>query len=189
MTKLLVTVFLGWLGIHKFMERKNGLGIIYLLTGGLFGIGWLIDIIIALIDFKKPYKNNSTIRIDVVGEAYKRDNIKSILSMNKMYFLKNNAFIEQFPPEKKIYKYEYLKTNALLVPEPNNSYDKNAIKVMIDNTHVGYIPAEKCLEIKKILHKIKSVRAELHGGEYKFHLDNEIYTSEYEFSIELYITI
>ena len=35
--------FLGYLGAHKFYEGKNGMGILYLFTIGLFGIGWLID--------------------------------------------------------------------------------------------------------------------------------------------------
>lgn len=30
---------------HKFYEGKIGMGIIYILTGGLFGIGWIVDII------------------------------------------------------------------------------------------------------------------------------------------------
>lgn len=30
---------------HKFYEGKTGLGILYLCTVGLFGIGWIIDII------------------------------------------------------------------------------------------------------------------------------------------------
>lgn len=47
-------VFLGFFGAHKFYEGKIGMGILYLFTVGLFGIGWIIDIIIIL--FKpNPY--------------------------------------------------------------------------------------------------------------------------------------
>ena len=38
-------LFLGLLGAHRFYEGRIGLGILYLLTGGIFGIGWIIDII------------------------------------------------------------------------------------------------------------------------------------------------
>lgn len=38
-------LFFGEFGIHKFYEGKVGLGILYLCTGGLLGIGWLIDTI------------------------------------------------------------------------------------------------------------------------------------------------
>ena len=39
---------------HKFYEGKIGMGLIYLFTGGLFGIGWIVDIVILL--FKpNPY--------------------------------------------------------------------------------------------------------------------------------------
>lgn len=43
--ELCLCLFLGWLGAHKFYARKTGMGIIYLLTFGLFGFGWIIDII------------------------------------------------------------------------------------------------------------------------------------------------
>ncbi|PWJ42494.1 TM2 domain-containing protein [Sediminitomix flava] len=36
--------FFGVFGFHKFYLGKNGWGIIYLLTGGLLGIGWVIDL-------------------------------------------------------------------------------------------------------------------------------------------------
>ena len=35
--------FLGFIGVHKFYVGKTGMGILYIFTGGLFGIGWLID--------------------------------------------------------------------------------------------------------------------------------------------------
>lgn len=34
---------LGYLGAHKFYEGRIGMGILYLCTCGLCGIGWLID--------------------------------------------------------------------------------------------------------------------------------------------------
>ena len=44
----LICFFLGGLGIHRFLVGKIGTGILYLLTGGLFGIGALVDFIMIL---------------------------------------------------------------------------------------------------------------------------------------------
>lgn len=50
----LLCLFLGFFGGHKFYEGRIGLGILYLFTAGLFGIGWLIDTLVLL--FKpNPY--------------------------------------------------------------------------------------------------------------------------------------
>ena len=43
-TALLLCIFLGIFGAHKFYEGKPGMGILYLLTGGLLLVGWISDI-------------------------------------------------------------------------------------------------------------------------------------------------
>lgn len=47
--KLIICFFFGILGVHKFMEKKTGMGILYLFTMGLFGFGWIYDCIKYLI--------------------------------------------------------------------------------------------------------------------------------------------
>lgn len=47
-------LFLGFFGAHKFYEGKAGMGILYLFTGGLLGIGWIIDLV-SLLAKPNPY--------------------------------------------------------------------------------------------------------------------------------------
>ena len=53
---LLLCIFFGGFGVHRFYVGKVGTGILYLFTGGLFGIGWIIDIfLIAVGSFKDQF--------------------------------------------------------------------------------------------------------------------------------------
>lgn len=56
---LLLAIFVGGFGAHRFYVGKTGTGIIYLFTGGLFCIGWIIDIVMILLGSfrdKRGYK-------------------------------------------------------------------------------------------------------------------------------------
>lgn len=44
-TALLLCVFGGMFGLHHFYVGRIGKGLLYLLTCGVFAIGWLVDII------------------------------------------------------------------------------------------------------------------------------------------------
>lgn len=41
---LILCLFLGIFGIHHFYAGRIGKGILFLLTAGVFGVGWIVDI-------------------------------------------------------------------------------------------------------------------------------------------------
>jgi len=47
---MLLCIFLGVVGMHRFYVGKNGTAIAMLLTGGGFGIWWLIDLLLLVFD-------------------------------------------------------------------------------------------------------------------------------------------
>lgn len=78
--ELLICICLGWIGVHKFYKRKIILGILYLITGGIFLIGWIYDIIALLKELNNiKYKNNL---LDL-SEKNNNVNIESIILNNK----------------------------------------------------------------------------------------------------------
>lgn len=61
-TMLLISIFLGELGVDRFMLGNTGMGILKLLTVGLCGILWLIDII-TVSGKVKEYNYNELMKI------------------------------------------------------------------------------------------------------------------------------
>ena len=45
-TTLVLCYLLGFIGVHYFYVGRIGRGVLYLCTLGLFGIGWIIDMIL-----------------------------------------------------------------------------------------------------------------------------------------------
>lgn len=56
--KLIIIIFAGYLGIHKFIEKNTKMGWIYLFTCGLFGIGWFVDIAMTMKELLIIEKSN-----------------------------------------------------------------------------------------------------------------------------------
>lgn len=51
--RVVVTIMLGWFGIHKLCDKKQKQWLAYILTFGLSGAGWIIDIVSAIQNYKR----------------------------------------------------------------------------------------------------------------------------------------
>ena len=57
-TAAILSFFLGGLGVHRFLAGKIGTGVLWLITGGVFGIGWFINCIKFMGTFQDKNGNN-----------------------------------------------------------------------------------------------------------------------------------
>lgn len=70
----LLWFFLGWLSMHRFYLGKIGSGILYLLTGQLLGIGWLVDLFLtsSMVDNYNNQVEIQDLRREVRGHQPRR---------------------------------------------------------------------------------------------------------------------
>lgn len=105
----------------------------------------------------------------VAGVTHYVENIKSLGSENEDYSKSMRELIDEGMVDERIWKYEFYTRRALLQPEPDNPVDPNAIKVIVDCEHVGYIKSGSSSHVHKLLqnHAITGVVCTIGGGPYK----------------------
>jgi len=69
---LLLAVFFGWLGVHRYYMGFYVTGVLYMLSFGLFGIGWALDVIRILFlstisEKERPYNTGDDFPYCTVG--------------------------------------------------------------------------------------------------------------------------
>ena len=99
---------------------------------------------------------------------------------------------EEYSDGDRLFKYESDLGEAKLIPEPENEYDPNAIRVEIKGQKVGYIKKGSTSEVKNLMKEEPYVRAELFGGPYiDFEEDEDgklrMEKGSYDYKITLHI--
>ena len=96
----------------------------------------------------------------------------------------------------KVFKYQDLDFfNIELILEVDNKYDPNAIKVLIFNNHVGYVPATIAKTIRKYFDNKKYnfvIEGEIKGGPYKEwdDLNDKVITNnDLDIGFEIYLSV
>ena len=134
--KFAVTFFLGMFGVHKFMDHKIGMGILYFFTGGLFGIGWIIDWVQSLIAAIKGPETQQAGAYQTVH----RHTPEAVVGFAPAYSYDD---VEIFCPADVIAA-AALKAIPAGAPlsfrkEPENEYDSNAVAVYNGDRKIGYL--------------------------------------------------
>lgn len=154
---LILCVLLGYLGIHRFYVGKTKSGVVYLLTAGLCGIGWIVDIILICTDkfsgittTQRTYMPQSTqIQAVPIPQNFQAQTTPVASTYVPMPF---------FPPisNGNGLKYEYendlcminitaaelgaeLGGEITFKQEPENAYDENAVAIWQNGRKLGYI--------------------------------------------------
>lgn len=106
----------------------------------------------------------------VTGLEHYRENILKLALENNDYTKTKRELIDDLMTEERIWKYCFYPLKVDLVPEPENPYDPNAIKVIVDNEHVGYIKKGSCKHLLKVITegRLCNIDCEIGGGPYKY---------------------
>lgn len=105
----------------------------------------------------------------VAGMSHYLENLLSLADENPTYTYCKRELIDEDLVDMRIWQYKFYPVRTELVPEPDNPYDPNAIKVVVDGAHVGYIKRGSCAHLLKLIseNRIGRISCLIGGGNYK----------------------
>ena len=111
-----------------------------------------------------------TKKYKITGTSHYIKNILSLKSENPDYDLTKKEMVDEGYENDRIYQYSFYVVKFELEPEPTNHYDPNAIKVLADGVHIGYIKSGSCKHLLKAIqdNKIVKIDGDIYGGKYKY---------------------
>ena len=98
--------------------------------------------------------------LSVTGTKHYEENILKLMVENPDFKLGPKALKEQYDDADVIPKLIPGYIQVVLEPEPDNQYDPNAVKVLMNGLLVGYVKKESCSQVKELLKK-KNFKAEV----------------------------
>lgn len=151
---LILTVFFGWFGYYRLAKNQIGLFILWLLTCGLFGIGWIVDIICALVD----YLNAPSVKSSAPVPVQKPTSASSITSNLQLY--KQYTNVELFcQGDMKSDFSSFRKGDKIVLEEDEcNIHDSGTILIYTESyDFVGYMYNNT---LREMMHKYIDIESE-----------------------------
>lgn len=129
----------------------------------------------------------------VVGTSYHMDSfnqvLKQVARLNPDFKKDKRALRKEGKEGVTIYEYLFTNAPAELVPEPDNEFDSNAVRVDVNGLCVGYIKKGACSRVKNLLKnkEIISIEAKFFGGKSKYFLDDRDFKDSTNFGCNVTI--
>ena len=100
-----------------------------------------------------------------------------LVDENSDYSLGRKAIVDLGLAETMIYRYDGYSTDISFVPEPEDAHDPDALKVLIENVFIGYVPGKDLTKVKSLLDADGlQTECSFTGGEYKIvHNEGDYY--------------
>ena len=127
---------------------------------------------------REPYRTDNIRNVDVesfyiAGTDYRTSNIRSAGNENPCYSMSKKQLVDELMVEENIYKYDFDNLPVSLAFEPENKSDPNAIKVIVNDQHVGYIPRNLTKHVRRVMKSdLDSLSVDIYGGPCKRICDN-----------------
>lgn len=108
-------------------------------------------------------------------QYYESDFFEKLAYENDDYSMTARELWDSYDEGERIYQYSFNDVAAELIPEPDNEYDPNAVRVEVGGVKIGHIKKGACSQVKNLLESpdFLGVRVEMGGGNYKTVYENE----------------
>lgn len=105
----------------------------------------------------------------VAGVAQYESNLLKLAKKNPAYSFTKKEIVAKKLCCEYLYEYTFAPQKTALIPDSTNPNNPNAIKVVIDGQHVGYIKPGSCARILKLINegRIAGIQSKINGGNYQ----------------------
>lgn len=104
------------------------------------------------------------------GMEYRMESLLRISVENTDYSKSQKSLITEGLVGERVWELEFYPHKVELIPEPDNPYDPNAIKVVVDGEHIAYIKKGSCAHLLKLIRdgRIEKIECVIGGGNFKY---------------------
>lgn len=97
--ELVLCILFGWMGAHRFYTKKYKSAVLYLLTVGLCGIGWIVDIVVIAARIAKENSAYSTANQPVSNSNINSPKLAYMEEQHKIYAERRAQYISNMKAE------------------------------------------------------------------------------------------